>query len=350
MPSKTVTRVAAVAGAVLSLGIIAGAVVLGIRNYRHSQMNPLSDDASIGAEVIQISTSVPGRVKVLNVRENGMVRQGDVLIELDDAAYVLAVEQARADLEIALAAGSDQARNIEAERANADIAAEQVERAQANLELATQSLDRLLPMEQKGFVSTQQVDDARTLKRGAEVSLREALRQQDAAQALVGDEQGADALIRARQAALAIAEHELEQTVLRAPRDGYVVGVTVAPGNVVLAAAPLFTLIPDDDWHVDANYTETILPQITAGNCATVFVLSDRRRLIRGKVESIGWGVSSKDLINLPMALPIVPKSLEWVRVQQRFPVRVSLIDPPADLMRVGASAVVTVHQTDDDC
>ena len=67
-------------------------------------------------------------------------------------------------------------------------------------------------------------------------------------------------------------------------------------------------------------------------------------------VDSVGWGVSSKDLIDLPFALPIVPKSLDWVRVQQRFPVRVHLIDPPADLMRVGASAVVTVHQGNNDC
>ena len=68
-----------------------------------------------------------------------------------------------------------------------------------------------------------------------------------------------------------------------------------------------------------------------------------------GKAEAAelltAW-LSSKELINLP----IVPKSLNWVKVQQRFPVRIRLIDPPPDLMRVGASAIATVHQDDDDC
>lgn len=350
MPTLKISRTAALAGAVLSVAIIGSAVVLGLRSHRDAQMNPLSDDASVTAEVVQVAPSVPGRIAVLNVRENDLVKKGDILFELDDTAYVMAVEQTQADLDIALAAASDQSRNIQAELANAQIAAEQVERAEANLELATQTLERLLPMEERGFVSKQQVDDARTLKRDAEVSMRESLRQLEAAQALIGDEVGAEALVRARQAALAIAENELSQTVVRAPHDGRIVGLTASVGNYVLPAETMFTLIRSGEWYVNANYTETILPRIAAGNCASVFVLSDRSRKIDAVVESVGWGVSSKDLINLPVSLPIVPKSLEWVRVQQRFPVRIKLIDPPLDLMRVGASAIVTVHSDDDHC
>ena len=349
MTDSTPRRLALL-GACLSLVIILSAAVLGYRSYERARLNPMTDDAAVDAEIVRISTAVPGRIKTLNVTENDTVRKGDVLLELDPAAYELAVEQARADLEIAQAAASDRARNIEAERANAQIAAEQVARAEANLELATQSLDRLLPMEERGFVSKQQIDDARTLKRGAEVSLREALRQKEAAEALIGDRAGTEALIRARQAALAIAEHELQNTVLRAPHDGRTVGVTASEGDYVLPAQSLFSLIRTNAWFVTASYTETTLPQIAAGACATVFVLADRTRPIRGVVESIGWGVTSKDLINLPVSLPIVPKSLDWVRVQQRFPVRIRLIDPPPQLMRVGASAVATVHPRDADC
>ncbi|WP_121067632.1 multidrug transporter subunit MdtN [Chachezhania antarctica] len=345
-----ITRTTALIGALVSVAIVASAVVLTQQSLRQARLNPLSDDAAVGAEVIQMATSVPGRITALHVQENGVVKKGDILVEIEDAPYRLAVEQTRADLEIARAAANDQSRSIQAETANAAIAADQVERAEANLALATNSLERLLPMEDRGFVSKQQVDDARTLKLGAEVSLREAERQLEAADALVGDEVGAEALIRARQAALSIAEYELEQTVLRAPHDGRIVGLTVSEGNVTLAATPMFSLIRTDHWHVDANYTETVLSNISAGDCASVFVLSDSKQKITGVVDSVGWGVSSKDLIDLPFALPIVPKSLDWVRVQQRFPVRVHLIDPPADLMRVGASAVVTVHQGNNDC
>jgi multidrug efflux system membrane fusion protein len=69
----------------------------------------------------------------------------------------------------------------------------------------------------------------------------------------------------------------------------------------------------------------------------------DRRQSIRGEVESIGWGVLDEERVNLPRALPLVERSMNWVRVAQRFPVRIRLIDPPQDLMRVGASAVVEI-------
>jgi multidrug efflux system membrane fusion protein len=77
--------------------------------------------------------------------------------------------------------------------------------------------------------------------------------------------------------------------------------------------------------------------------------LSDRNKAIAGVVDGIGWGVASKELIELPVSLPIVPKSLDWVRIQQRFPVRIRLIDPPDGLMRVGASANTVVHH-DKSC
>ncbi|MCA1298489.1 multidrug transporter subunit MdtN [Stappia indica] len=350
MTSKTTGRIAIFAGTAISLLVIASAAGLAYRSHLVSEDNPMSDDASVLAEVIKVATGVAGRVKAVHVSENAFVRKGDILIELDDTAYRLAVEQTHADLEIAQAAASDQSRNIKAELANAEIANEQVTRAQSNLDLASQSLERLLPMAAKGYVSAQQVDDARTLKRDAEVSLREAQRQQEAAQALIGDEVGAEALVRARRAALAIAEHELAGTVLRAPHDGRVVGLTISEGDYVLPAQGLFSLIKTDVWYVNANYTEMVIPGISVGNCATVYVLADSKRHIKGVVDGVGWGISSKDLINLPVSLPIVPKSLEWVRVQQRFPVRIRLTDPPQDLMRVGASAVTTIHRDNDGC
>lgn len=342
-------RVAVVLGSVVSLAIIAFAGVQAYDNHRNSAANPLSDDVTLTADVVQVAPSVAGRVKAIHVRENGAVTAGDLLVELDDTPYRLAVEQTRADLAIAMAAGHDQSRNIRAEQANAGIAEEQVARAEANLELATQTLNRLLPMQAKGYVSAQQIDDARTAQRDAEVSLNEALRQLDAADALIGDEEGAEALIRARQAAVAIAEYELAATRVHAPKDGRVVGVTTSVGNYVLPAQSLFSLIDTQSWIASANYTETLLPTISVGDCATVYALADRKREIKGSVEGIGFGIASKDLIELPSSLPIVPKSLDWVRVQQRFPVRIELIDPPADLMRVGASAVAIVHD-DDDC
>lgn len=342
-------RLAVVFGSLISLAVIGGAAYFAYKSHRTSLANPLSDDAELTADVVQVAASVAGRITALHVRENDLVQKGDLLFELDDTTYRLAVEQTRADLAIATAASSDQSRNIRAEQANAAIAGEQVERAHANLSLATQSLNRLLPMQEKGYVSAQQIDDARTLQRDAEVSLNEALRQLEAAEALIGDEEAATALIRTREAAVAIAENELAGTMVYAPHDGRVAGLTVAPGSYALPAQSIFSLIDVGGWFVSANYVETLLPGINTGDCATVYAMADRRREISGIVEGIGWGVASKSMIDLPFSLPIIPKSLDWVRVQQRFPVRIRLIDPPADLMRMGASAVTIIH-VDQDC
>ncbi|WP_205756189.1 multidrug transporter subunit MdtN [Labrenzia sp. 011] len=338
------SRNAKIAGTLVSLILISAAVAAVVLGVRASSEVSASDDAILNADVVHIAPSVAGRIVNLPVRDNAFVKKGDVLFELDPTPYRLAVEQTRADLQIALAEQTDQAQNIQAQLANVAIAEEQVQRAETNLELATQTLNRLLPMEEKGYVSAQQVDTARSASKDAQVSLNEALKQLEAAEALVRTEAAAESLVTARRAALALAEHELSNTTIRAPHDGRIVGLNISSGEYVLPGQRIFTLIKTDTWYASAAYLETSLPEISVGDCATVYALSSRKTKIRGVVEGIGWGVSSKELLDLPISLPIVPKSLDWVRIQQRFPVRIRLIDPPADLMRVGASANTIIH------
>ena len=76
---------------------------------------------------------------------------------------------------------------------------------------------------------------------------------------------------------------------------------------------------------------------------ATVFSMINRDVPIKGAVQGIGWGVTDQDRINIPRSVPYVERSLNWVRVAQRFPVRVRLENPPPELMRLGASAVIEV-------
>ena len=87
-------------------------------------------------------------------------------------------------------------------------------------------------------------------------------------------------------------------------------------------------------------------PKATIG-AAVVYSMIDRRRSIRGTVQGIGAGVLDAERINLPRNLPFVQKSMNWVHVAQRFPVRVQLEDAPAPLLRLGASAVVEVRHGD---
>lgn len=309
----------------------------------------MSEDAVIGSNVVRVSSEIPGRIESINVEENSRVKKGDLLFTIDPYVYRLQVEQARADLKIAEAAMDTQHRTVIAEQSNSGITNDQITAARTNLQLATQTLARLKPLEAKGYVTKQQVDDATTIKRNAEVMLQQALKQSVAAEALVSNTDSTEALVSARRAALAIAERMLAHTEIRAPHDGLVVGLRISSGEFVIPDQVIFTLIDTQQWHAAAYYRETDLENIKIGNCASVYVLADRSRTMKGRVQGIGWGVMSDEQLNIPRSLPYVPKSLNWVRVEQRFPVRIVLDNPPPDLMRVGATAV-TIVRNDNDC
>ncbi|WP_174804305.1 multidrug transporter subunit MdtN [Martelella limonii] len=337
----------AAALALIPVVVIGAAAYLGWKHMVRMDTDILSQDATLTAPVTQISSTVPGRISSIRVAENGKVEKGQLLFEIDDETYRLLVVQAEGDLKAAQALYDTQERNIEAEAANAEIAVQQIERARVNLELADETLSRLLPLQPKGYVTDQEVQDARTAKRDAEVSLEQALQQSKAAAALVSSPAETEALIQSRQAALDLARYNLANTKIYAPHDGRVVGLTTSSGQFAVPGEPVFTLINTDEWYADALYREAELKKLPTGSCATVYVMADRSVEIRGVVEGIGWGVATESELKLPSALPYVPKELDWVRIAQRFPVRIQLIDPPENLMRMGASASTVIRHGD---
>jgi len=345
MAASAYTRKKTVAGGVVAIMVLVIAVALGWHYMSRIRDNPLSEDAVLTANVVDVAAAVAGRIATIEVVENQKVAKGDLLFTIDPEPYRLAVMQARADLQLAEATLDAQRRSIEAEKSNAEIAAAQVTRAETNLALAQQTLQRLTPMLSKGYVTAQQVDDARTARDDARTSLDQAVKQSQAAEALVSTLEASKAVVAARQAALGIAERGLANTEVRAPHDGRVVGLTQATGEFVAPGQSLFTLIDTNAWYASATFPETEIPSIKVGDCATVYALADRSVALKGEVQGIGWGVISEDVLNLPRGLPYVPKSLNWVRIAQRFPVRIHLDDPPEELMRIGASAVAVVHR-----
>lgn len=325
------------------------AIVLGAWYLLRAANNPASEDAVLGADIVHVSSSLPGHIEHMAVKDGQYVQEGDLLFTVDPAFYQLRYEQAQAELALAEATLDIKQRAIRAETHNAVIADEQITRARTNLAMATQTQQRLANLAAKGYVSKQQLDEASTLKRDAEISLKQALQQAGAAQALISDTQAEQAMVQMRQAGLAMAKRDVNLTEIKAPHNGRIVGLRTTSGEHLLPGVSVFTLIDTDAWHATGMYRETDLKRIHIGSCATVYVLADPSRKLSGKVESIGWGITSQEEINLPRSLPYIQKSLNWVRVAQRFPVRIRLNEPPSDLMRVGASATTIIH-ADDDC
>ena len=327
----------------LSLVMISLMLVFGFLIHRHTSHHPESDDASIDAEVVHVAASVGGRLVELRVEENSKIKKGDLLFRLDPETYALLESQAQANLDIALAALDTRRRMVTSEVLNAKVAADQQTRAKTNYELTQRSTERLRPLAGKAYVPTQEFDRAQTTQKDAATSLEQANIQRQIAERSIGNDSGALAAVKAAEAALAIAQKAVKDSEVYAPQDGRVVGLSVREGEMVTPAQSLFTLIATEEWHAIANFRESELPHIQEGDCATVFSMIDRTHPIRGKVDGMGWGVMDTDRINIPRSAPLVEKSLNWVRVAQRFPVRIKLEEAPEMLMRLGASAVVQI-------
>jgi multidrug efflux system membrane fusion protein len=306
-------------GRLISIAIVALAVALALYALHQSNTYPTSSDSSIDADVVHVAAAVGGRIIELPVVENMRVAEGSLLFQIDPLPYRLALEQAAADLAIA--------------RSNAAVALDQTKSAQEDHDLAARTLERLRPLASNGYVPQQQLDQAQVAERNTATKLIQAQKLKASGEATV----------QARTAALGIAQRHLDDTTVRATHNGLVVGLTVSTGEMIAPAQSLFTLINTEEWFAVANFRETDLGSISVGDCATVFSMLDRKVSIKGIVQGIGWGVVDQDRINIPRSVPYVERSLNWVRVAQRFPVRVRLHEPPPGLSRLGASAVVEI-------
>ncbi|RFP15819.1 MULTISPECIES: multidrug transporter subunit MdtN [unclassified Duganella] len=303
---------------------------------------PRTDDAFVQADTIGVASQVAGRIVSLKARDNAVVARGDILFVIDRRPYQLDVERLRAQLATLEAQIGLTQRQVDAQRYAADAAGSNVARARQTAAQRQSSLQRLEPLLADEFVTREQVELARTARGTADAELQSALLERKRAASAVS---GVDALVAQKRelaAAIAHADYLLEQTVVRAPFDGRVVDLGISEGEFAVSGKPLFTLIDTRAWYVVANFRETELKKMRPGGAASVYLMTDPDQRFDGTVDSVGWGVLP-DEGGSAQGLPKVPRSINWVHVAQRFPVRIRVHNPSAALFRIGASAVVTV-------
>ena len=389
-------------GRVLSAAIVAGAIILGLVVLYHSNRYPRTDASEILANFIGIAPQVEGPIIHLNVRDNQFVKRGTLLFEIDDrpyrytlersiselatlegqivderrriAAQVSAVSVAQANIQ---AMEAELARSVAAvDQARADVAnAEQgVRRARAEWQYASDNLHRLEPLLAKQFVTADQVDRARsseivqaeTLKQAesqlllAQAGLQSSLAQLQRSTAALQQskaqhEQAQHAVTTleplvnqrgARVAAIQTARYNLNNCRVYAPFDARVTNLTISEGAYAHIGVQVFTLIDARTWWAVANFREGQLRHIARGMKADVYVLSRPNVRFSGVVDSVGFGVTpDADLVGrLGPGLPDVQRTLNWVHLASRFPVRVRVLNPPPDLFRISESSVVVIR------
>jgi multidrug efflux system membrane fusion protein len=332
-------------GKLIALGSILVALILGILVVFAIDRRPRTHDARLFAFSAAMASEINGRIVRVCVSNDQSVAKGSPLILIDPAPYEMALRQARAQVAALQAQIGLTGRQVQSQGSGAQAAESQVQKARDQLTYAQDTRRRLEPLVAPGFVTQQQIDEARTNESSAQAALAALTRSATQARQAVGDTLSLEAQLQGAEAAEALAARNLELTTLRAPFDGVVVGLQIAEGTFALTGRPLFSLIKSDAWYAIADFRETELPRIAVGDRATIWTMADSDRAVSGRVESLGSGVQSTDQDGPD--LPKVGRDLNWVVVAQRFPVWVRLDTPPPDAMHVGMTASVKVHHGD---
>jgi multidrug resistance efflux pump len=148
---------------------------------------------------------------------------------------------------------------------------------------------------------------------------------------------------KSAQAALSTAQYDLDGCKVVAPFDGYITNMNISNGAYAHAAGEVITMVDVRNWYVIANFRESALRHIEPGMGADVYLMTKPDVKYHGIVEGIGRGVVPEEEPQLS-GLPDVKRELNWVRLAQRFPVRIRLqADATDESLRVGASAIVTI-------
>jgi multidrug efflux system membrane fusion protein len=348
-----------VTGAVILVSA-AIAVVVSLVQWR---TRPQTDDATVRANFVGIAPQVSGHIVELLVRDNQLVNKGDVLFAIDPRPYEIARERAQAALaltrtEVAgLMDGAATAlAGVSKAEAQLSASASEVVRLETQLRHADDHLKRLEPLLPQQFVTVDRLEEARTQRDASaaalastraqhaatEAGLRQARTERARAQAVIGQVEGTNARVAAAEAALHATELDLSYCRVLAPFTGKVVNLNISEGAFARAGTEVFVLVDTRTWYVVANFRETQLQHIPAGATADLYLQSQPGKHFRGTVVGLGWAVLPENGTSVN-GLPRVERSLDWIRLAARFPVRIQ-VDDPDDSFRLGASAVATVR------
>jgi multidrug resistance efflux pump len=271
---------------IVTLVVVGAAAWAGYLLYSKYSVDPWTRDCQVRANVIGIAPRVAGPVIKIPVHDNQQVQTGDLLFEIDPAPYEAALESAQG----------------------------QVATAEVGVLQKKQDLDRQTDLFQRHVNSKEDFQDAQNAYASA------------------------DAQLKTARANLKTAQLNLSYTKVYAPVDGYLTNVNTSEGSYVQAGQQLLALVDASSFWVAAYFKETQLPAITEGRKVRVTLLGYPHDPFEGIVNSVAWGIyisdgSGGDTTEL---LPAVSQTIDWVRLPQRFPVRIKITGKPPVPLRIG--------------
>jgi membrane fusion protein (multidrug efflux system) len=376
----------------LILGVVAVLVLAGIGIYHMvTAGREGTDDAQVTADMVPIGTRVAGVVARVEVQENQRVKKGDPLVTIDRADYLAHQQQAAAELATAQAqaqVAEAQVQIVEATSrggfasaraaltgstvgvsgadAQLAVARAALARAQSDAHKAELDLNRAQDLRRADAVTQERLDATQAAFDSARAALAQAQAQvtmaeesRRGAESRVGEARGrvsqsapiepqiaaaragadlAHARVRSAEAALALANLQLDYTRIVAPADGVASKLMVHDGQLVTVGQPVVELVPATTY-VIANFKETQVGRMRPGQRAEVEVDAFPGQKLEGRVESLSGGTGASFSL-----LPADNATGNFVKVVQRVPVRIAWVKPYSDVaLRAGLSADVTV-------
>ena len=279
----------------ITLGVVLLALMAALLMYARYLGKPWTRDAYVRANVVGVAPRVAGPIVQIPVKDNQAVRKGDLLFQIDPRTFQAALDQAKGQL------AQTQAKLVDLE---------------AN---AKRAVDLLA----QNVISREQYDD--------QVQAFEA----------------AKADVEAAQAAVENAQLNLEFTTVVSPVDGYLTNVNTSPGTYVAAGQQLLALVDTSTFWVAAYFKETQITNVQPGDTVRITLMGHAGQPFDGEVVSTAWGIFVQDGSTVgDQMLPDVPQTIDWVRLPNRFPVRVHVTGQPPVPLRIGqtASVAVTKH------
>jgi multidrug efflux system membrane fusion protein len=380
-------------GRLIGAGIVVAAAIAVVVTLLQWATRPQTDDATVRANFVGMAPQVNGPIVELHVRDQQQVKEGDLLFVIDPRPYEIALERARATLLLtrtevdglkngaATAVAGISKAEAQLNASAADVTRREMDPVVTDAEIARQEaqfqgaddhLKRVEPLLPEQFVTADSVEQARTKRTSALAALNEARARKSAAvatlaatraqhvateaavqqarseraraQDAIGQIEGINARLAAAQAAVHSAELDLSYCRVRAPFTGLVVNMNISNGAFARTGVEVFTLVDTRTWYVVANFRETQLRHIPSGAPVDLYLQSQPSKHFRGTVVGLGWAVLPENGTSVN-GLPRVERSLDWIRLAARFPVRIK-VENPDDSFRLGASAVATVSGT----
>lgn len=294
-----------------------------------------TDNAYLKQDMVGVSAEIVGRIAEVDVRENQMVKAGDLLFRIDPEPYRLQI--AEADAAIATAQANVTALSNASELTGADISA-----AREDIAFAQSRLQRQEALWQRGFTTKADYDAAQHAVTQAREQLRLAEANQQEARARLAPGAavpGQNPQVAAAIARRAEAELNLRRTEVRAPIAGRISQADrLQVGQQVVTSLPMVTIVASTTSYVEANFKETDLDAMRVGQPAEVRFDAYPNLALKGHVASIGAGTGSEFSV-----LPAQNATGNWVKVTQRVPVRIAIDEASPRPLIAGLSSDVTV-------